>query len=182
MIESEYGRQLGRALAQKAVIKSGNRYFPLSFAAPLAQAPETTIRDWIKKKTTFDGKSIKTHISGSNGLYISEESTEMMAHRFVKWRSGKPAGPAGPVTIGETDDQSGYIGLTDAARTIAVGHNTLWRWATTEEGKAPTDQPLDVIKCPASDQFYISERNVSDLKKVIPRSGLSRGPRPQLAP
>jgi len=176
MIEDDHALQLGRSLAQKTVTQGGIRYFPLSFAAPLAQAPETTLRDWINKKTKFAGRTIQTHTSPTNGLYVSEESVNRMAHRFIKWPSQEPAGR---VTIGETDDQSGYVGLTDAARTIGVERHTMWRWAT--RGTAPTNEPLDVIKCPASDQFYISEKDVSDLKNRIPRAGLRRGPRAQLA-
>jgi len=174
---AEYALQLGRRLAQKIFTEGGTRYFPLPLAAPLAQAPETTIRDWIKKRKKFDGKLIKTHVSG-DGLYIAEDSIERMAHRFIKWRKGKPSGPAGPVTIGETGDQTGYIGLTDAARIIGVERHTIWRWTT--KGTAPTKRPFDVIKCPASDQFYIGEKDLSDLKNLVPRTGLRRGPRPQL--
>jgi hypothetical protein len=182
MIEDEYALQLGRSLAQKMVVRGGIRYFPLSFAAPLTQAPETTIRDWITKDKKFNGKPIKTYVSPSNGLYVSEDSVSRMTQRFIKWQKGKSAGPAGTVNVGETDDHSGYISLPDAARTIGVGHNTLWRWATTPEGRPPGGTPLVVIKCPASDQFYIRESDVLALKNVIPRSGLSRGPRPQTEP
>jgi HSP20 family molecular chaperone IbpA len=177
MVEDDYALQLGRILAQKAITKAGNRYFPLSLAAPLAQAPETTLRDWISKKTKFAGKTIQTHTSPTAGIYISEESVARMANRFVKWPSQQPAGR---VTLGETDNQSGYIGLTDAARMVGVERHTIWRWAT--KGTSPTEDALDVIKCPASEQFYISEKDVESLKSVVPRSGLRRGPRSQLIP
>ena len=176
MVEDDYALQLGRILAQKAITKAGNRYFPLSFAAPLAQAPETTLRDWITKKTRFAGRTIQTHTSPTAGIYISEESVNRMASRFIKWPSQQPAGR---VTIGETDDQSGYIGLTDAARLVGVERHTIWRWAT--KGTAPTEKPLDIIKCPASEQFYISEKDVMSLKGIVPRTGLRRGPRSHLA-
>jgi hypothetical protein len=179
MIEDQYASQLtqytarlGRRLVQQVFIAGGVRYFPLSLSAALAQAPETTIRDWIKKRNKFDGKVIKTHISPTKGLYVSEESVHRMAHRFMKWPSQKPAGR---VILGETSDQSGYIGLTDAARTIGVERHTIWRWTT--KGTAPTDKLLDVIKCPASDQFYIGEKDVSELKNLVPRTGLRRGRR-----
>jgi hypothetical protein len=177
MVEDDYALQLGRILAQKAITKGGNRYFPLSLAAPLAQAPETTLRDWITKKTRFAGRAIQTHTSPTAGIYISEESVNRMANRFIKWPAQQPAGR---VTIGETDDQSGYIGLTDAARMIGVERHTIWRWAT--KGTAPSDKALDVIKCPASEQFYISESDVESLKSVVPRTGLRRGPRSHLTP
>ena len=172
MVEDDYALQLGRILAQKAITKAGNRYFPLSLAAPLAQVPETTLRDWITKKTKFAGKAIQTHSSPTAGIYISEESVNRMANRFIRWPSQQPAGR---VTIGESDDQTGYIGLTDAARMIGVERHTVWRWAT--KGTAPTENALDVIKCPASEQFYISEKDVESLKNVVPRTGLRRGPR-----
>ncbi len=177
MVEDDYALQLGRILAQKAITKAGKRYFPLSLAAPLAQAPETTLRDWITKKTKFAGRTIQTHTSPTAGIYISEESVNRMANRFIKWPSQEPAGR---VTIGETDDQSGYIGLTDAARMIGVERHTIWRWAT--KGTSPTENTLDIIKCPASEQFYISEKDVESLKSVVPRSGLRRGPRSHLTP
>jgi len=177
MIEEEYGSKLGRILAQRSFIKGGIPYFPLSFAAPLAQVPETTLRDWIKKKTKIGGRAIHTHTSPANGIYISEESVTRIANRFIKWPSQEPAGA---VTIGETDDQTGYIGLTDAAQTLRIERHTLWRWAT--KGTAPTEKPLHIIKCPASEQFYISEKDVTHLADLVPRSGLQRGPRPQPHP
>jgi len=177
MVEDDYALQLGRILAQKAITKAGHRYFPLSLAAPLAQAPETTLRDWITKKTKFAGKTIQTHTSPTAGIYISEESVNRMANRFIKWPSQEPASR---VTLGETDDHSGYIALTDAARMVGVERHTIWRWAT--KGTSPTENALDVIKCPASEQFYISEKDVESLKGVVPRSGLRRGPRSQPTP
>jgi hypothetical protein len=54
----------------------------------------------------------------------------------------------------------------------------MWLWAS-HPGKAPTGKVLDVIKCTASDYFYIREKDAHDLKKLIPRSGLHRGRRPQ---
>ena len=56
----------------------------------------------------------------------------------------------------------------------------MYLWAT-QEGKAPTDKPLDVIQDPISEHFFIREKDVYDLKAVVPRSGLPRGRRPQLA-
>lgn len=172
---SYYAQELGRRLAQKSSTSRGVPYFPLALAAPLAQAPETTIRDWIKKKKKFGGKLIKTRVS-SIGISVSEDSIERMAHRFIKWPSQEPAGA---VTIGETDDQSGYIGFSDAARILGVERHTIWRWTTKKT--APIDRPFDVIKDPAADQFYIAEKDVAQLQEHVPRSGLRRGPRPQVA-
>jgi len=62
------------------------------------------------------------------------------------------------VTIGETDDGSGYIGIAHAARNLRMDHHTLYNWIM--EGTAPTDKPLDVIKCTATDMLYIRERDV----------------------
>ncbi len=157
----------------KSFTHNGVRYFPLAVAAPVAQAPVSTLRDWMKKKTKFDGRPLQTYYFAPADLYmISAESIERAANRFIKWPSEEPAGP---VTLGETPDQSGYIRLTDAAHTLGIGHHTIWRWTT--KGTAPTDEPLDVIKDPASDQLYIRQRDVSALKKLIPREGLRAGRR-----
>jgi hypothetical protein len=158
----------------KSFIQDGVRYFPLSAAATAAQAPRSTLLEWIKKGTKFNGRPLQTyHFAPANRYFLSEESIIRAANRFIRWPSQQPAGP---VTIGDTDDQHGYVGLTDAARSIGVDHRTVWLWAT--QGKAPTDEQPSVIKCPASDQYYIHERDVSRLKKLIPRAGLKRGRRP----
>ena len=170
---SNYARQLGKRLRQATSIKNGVRFFPLALAAPLAQAPETTIRDWIRKRKKFGGKLIKTSRS-LKGLSISEESINRVAHRFIQWPS---QAPVGAVTIGETEDGSGYIPFTEAARMIGVERHTIWRWMKNE--KAPIDRPVNVIRCPAANQFYISEKDVAELKTRIPQSGLPRGPRPR---
>lgn len=179
-IEPSETKTQGRTMreqADRAFVQDGITFFPLSAAAPVAQAPASTLLDWIKKKTQFNGRPLQGyHFAPANRYFLSEESIERAANRFVKWPSEEPAGP---VTIGETKDECGYIGLTDAARTVGVDHHTMWRWAT--KGTAPTDEPIQVIKCPASDQYYVREKDVSRLKKLVPRSGLRRGRRPQLA-
>jgi len=159
----------------KSFIQDGVRYFPLSAAAPVVQAPAPSILHWIKNQTKFSGRPLKSfYFAPGNQYLISEESIERAANRFIKWPSEEPAGP---VTLGEKRDQSGYIGLTDAARTLGVDHHTIWRWTT--KGTAPTDRPLDVIKDPASDQLYIRQKDLGALKKLVPRSGLRPGRRPQ---
>ena len=161
----------------RIITKQGGRYFPISLAADFAQAPRTTLLNWIKAKVKFQGRPLQIYNSPTaRKAYLTEESVQRVANRFIKWPSKKSAGP---VTIGETDDQSGYLGLPDAARTIGVDPHTMWLWAT--HGKAPTDKPLDVIKCTAPDQFYIREKDVSALKAFVPRSGLRRGRRPQVS-
>lgn len=162
----------------RILTKDGVRYYPLSLAAPLAQVARSTLVHWIKKGAKFNGRPLHLYDSPTAGkLYLTEESIQRLAHRFIKWPSKEPAGR---VTLAETDDQTGYIGLTDAARTIGVDHHTMWRWAT--KGTAPTNKPLDVIKCPAADQLYIREKDLSALKKLVPRSGLHAGRRPHLEP
>ena len=164
----------------KSFVQDGIRYYPLSIAAPVVQAPPSTLLDWIKKETRINGKPLLGfYFAPANRHFISEESIERAAKRFIKWPSEEPAGP---VTLGEKRDQTGYIHLTEAARTIGVHHHTLWRWTTKET--RPTDKPLDVIKDPASDQLYIRQKDVSALKKLIPRGGLRAGRRspPALLP
>src|SRR6185437_12299758 len=108
----------------KSFIQDGVRYFPLSSAAPLAQAPRSTLLHWIKKGAKFDGQPLQTfYFAPANRYYISEDSIHRAANRFVKWPSQEPAGP---VTLGETRDQSGYIGIGEAARTLGVDHRTIW--------------------------------------------------------
>lgn len=163
----------GVMLEDGSFVQNGVRYFPLSAAAPRVQAPPSTILHWIQKGTKFEGRPLDSyHFAPANRYYLSEESIGRAANRFIQWPSQKPVGP---VTVGNTDNESGYIRLQEAAQTIRVDHHTMWRWAT--RGTAPTDQPLDVIKCPATDQFYIREADVSKLKKLVPRSGLRAGRR-----
>jgi hypothetical protein len=157
----------------RVITKHGSRYLPVSLAAQQANVARTTLVDWIKAKAKFQGRALQTYHSPTmRKLYLSEESVQRVANRFVKWPSNEPAGP---VALGETRDKSGYIGIAKAARSIGVDHHTMWLW--TAHGTAPTDKSLDVIKCSASDQFYIREKDISQLKKLVPPSGLRRGPR-----
>ncbi len=174
--KSSYG---GKMVEDDRIItKKGVRYFPLSLAAQVAQAPRQTLLNWIKNKTKFEGRPLQSYNSPTaKKFYVSEESVQRMAKRFVKWPSNKPAGR---VTIGETDDQTGFLGLPDAARILGVSPRTMWLWAS--QGKAPTHEPPDIIKCTTSDHFYIRESDVSALRTLVPRSGLPRGRRTQLAP
>jgi hypothetical protein len=146
-------------------------------AAEHAQVPRTTLLNWIKAKKVFQGRELQTYNSATaHKLFLSEESVDRVANRFIRWPSQEPAGA---VHIGETKDQTGYIGIAKAARSIGVDHHTMWLW--TDPKKAPTDKPLDIIKCTASEQFYIRQKDVSALKTKIPRAGLRRGRRPQIA-
>jgi hypothetical protein len=162
----------------RIITKGGVRYFPLSLAAQVAQAPRTTLLSWINARVEFQGRPLQTYNSPTaRKSFLDEESVRRVANRFVKWPSMEPAGT---VSIGQRNDQSGYIGISKAARTLGVDHHTVWLW--TKNKTAPATKLLDVIKCTASDQFYIREKDVSQLKELIPRSGLRRGRRPQRAP
>jgi hypothetical protein len=173
--------QVGSKVARdkRIITREGTKWVPLSLAAWLAQTSETTLRSWIEKPTTkFDGKPIQAYVStATSETYISHESLERMAKRFVKWPSGEPAGT---ITVGETQDESGYLGLPDAARIVGVSSRTMWLWAT--QGKAPTDQPLAIVKCLTSDHLYISEGDVHRLQKLERPTGLKRGPKPRKSP
>jgi hypothetical protein len=161
------------------LFRGGHAYRPLSAAATEARTHRTTLLNWIKNKTLFAGKPLESyHFTPANRYYVSEESIQRAANRYIKWWNGKPAGTAGPVIIGKTRDKTGYIGITKAAQTIGVDHHTMWLW--TAHGTAPTDKPLEVIKDLASEQFYIREKDIAQLRKLIPRSGLKRGRRPQV--
>lgn len=171
----------GAAMVQqdeKIFVKDNVRYRPLPLAAQLAQAPRQTLLNWIKNKTEFAGRPLQTYyLAPVDRFFVSEESIQRMANRFIKWPSQEPAGP---VTIGDTNDLSGFLGTSEAARMIRVSPRTMWLWAS--QGKAPSDKPLDIIKCTTSDRFYIRERDIRELKKLIPRGGLQRGRRPQPTP
>jgi hypothetical protein len=177
--ENHIERQM-REQAKKSFVHDGVRYWPLSFAAPLAQVHRTTLLHWIKNKIEVAGKPIQSYyFAPSDQYFISDESIKRAADRFIKWQDGKPAGPAGPAILGETKDKSGYIGLPEARGILGISNRTMYLWAT--RGKAPTDSPLDIIKDPVSDHLYIREKDVYELKKLVPRSGLQRGRRPQPA-
>lgn len=159
------------------LVKDRVPYRPLSFAASQAKTHRTTLLHWIKNKTKVGGQPLRSYYFAPLDTYfISEESIQRAANRFIKWPFNEPAGP---VTLGETDDRSGYIGLPNARKILGISNRTMYLWAT--QGKAPTDKPLDVIKDPISEHFYIREKDVYDLKKLIPKRGLHRGRRPQLA-
>jgi len=171
---------VGTTMAEddRVITKGGARYYPVSLAAQVAQVPRQTLHNWIKNKTKFDGQSLQIYNSPTAGkFFLSEESVQRMSNRFVKWPSNQPAGR---VTIGKTDDQTGFLGLPDAARIIGISPRTMWLWAT-QKGKAPMEKPPHVIKCTTSDHFYIRESDVFALKGLVPRSGLPRGPRTQPA-
>jgi hypothetical protein len=119
------------------------------------------MRRWIKNAVAFNGAPLRCYVSPLTGeLYMSEPSVEQLEKRFIKWPSKEPAGP---VTIGETRDASGYLVLSDAAKLIGVSSLTLWGWASKD--KAPTNirEPLDLVKCSLSDQFYLREKQAREL-------------------
>jgi hypothetical protein len=153
--------------------KQGIRYFPIGLAAEVGQVPRTTLNSWISAKVKFQGRALETYDSPTaRKTFLTEDSVQRLAQRFVQLPSKKPAGV---VVLGETKEGDGYIGIATAARTLGVDHHTMWLWTT--QGKTPTDEPLDVIKCAASDMVYIKEKDIVRLKNIVPRSGLRRGPR-----
>lgn len=161
----------------KVLVQDGVRYRPLSLAAQLAQAPRQTLLNWIKNKTEFSGRQLQSYyLAPVDRYFVSEESIQRIADRFVKWPSQQKAGH---ITLGETKDKNGFLTMTEAARIIGVSPRTMWLWASQD--KAPTDKPMDIIKCTTSDHFYIREKDVYELKKLVPRSGLQRGRRSQIA-
>ena len=155
----------------RILTKNGKRYFPVSYAADLAQVPRTTLQSWISADVTVQGRKLDTyHSTTTRRSYLTEDSVERVAHRFVKWPSKQPAGT---VRIGETKDSSGYISLSKAAKAINVDNHTIWLWVT--QNKAPISRPLDAIRCAISEQFYISQKDVSELRNLPERPGLRRG-------
>jgi hypothetical protein len=161
------------------LVKGGIPHRAVSEAAPQARAHRTTILRWLRDKTKFEGRPLQSYyFAPAHTYFISEESIQRLANRFLKWPSGDSTGA---VTLGETKDKNGFIGMSEAADIVGVSRRTMWLWVS--QGKAPTSKPLDVIQCPASDHFYIREKDAYELKKLVPRSGLQRGRRPpQLVP
>jgi hypothetical protein len=158
----------------KSFVHEGTRYYPIDVAARIIQAPRTTLADWIKRQTLFAGQPLQVlYFEPANRYFISELSIQRAAQRFVKWPS---LWNAGVVQLGPTDDKRGYIPLPKAAREIGISTHTMWLWAT--QGKAPDKNIPDVIKCPATEQYYIRESEVTRLKQFVPESGLRPGPRP----
>jgi hypothetical protein len=69
----------------RIITKAQVRYYPLSLAAQLAQAPPQTLLSWIRNKTKFDGEILQTYDSPTAGkIYLSEKSIGRVANRFVK--------------------------------------------------------------------------------------------------
>lgn len=163
---------------KRIITKEGTNYVPLFLAAWMAQTSEQTLRNWIDKGVKFNRRPIQTYISpATSEIYISEPSLRSVAERFVKWPSKEPAGA---VTLGETEDQTGFLGLPDAARMVGKSKRTMWLWAT--QGKAPTAKPLDVIQCTVSDHFYIRQKDIAHLQTLERPTGLKPGPKPRNSP
>jgi hypothetical protein len=159
------------------LVKGGVAFRPLSVAASEAQIHRTTLLHWVKKETKVAGEPLQSYyFAPLDAYFVSQESIQRAANRFIRLPTREPAGP---VTLGETDDQSGYLSLSEAQSILGVSKRTMYLWAT-QQGKAPTEKDVDVIQCTGSEHFYIRERDVYDLKKLIPKRGLHRGPRPQL--
>lgn len=164
--------------SEEEFIKDGVRYQPLTLAAQAAQAPRQTVLNWIKSGTKFEGKPLQSYyLSFVDRYFVAEESIQRMARRFIEWPSTKPVQG---IYIGKGKDQSGFISTPEAARILEVSPRTVWLWAS--QGKAPTTQAIDVVRCTTSDRFYIREKHVYQLKKLLPKSGLRRGPRAQASP
>jgi hypothetical protein len=145
------------------IVADGVRYMPIQLAACVAQTSDATLRRWIEKAVSFDGKAIASHVSEvTRQLYVSEESVKRLENRFLKWPAKKPAGA---VTIGETADKTGYIPVPDVARLVGVSTVSVWGWAN--KGEVTTShQHLDVIRCPISDQLYLRERDAFELAEA----------------
>lgn len=158
---------------KRVITRDGVKFVPLSLAASLAQISETTLRSWISNPPIRGRDPIRTHVSTiSSDVYVSRESVIKLAERFVRWPSEEPSGS---VTLGETDDESGYFTLPVAANIIGVSSRTLWRWTT--RGKAPTDKPLDIIKCTLTDYFYIRQADITYLRSIAPTPAHRPGPK-----
>jgi hypothetical protein len=157
---------------KKIITLKGVRYIPISLVAWIAQTTSQSIRRWIEKGVKFEGHALQTYTSpATKEFYLSEQSVQGMVNRFIKWPSRKPAGQ---VTIGESDDQTGFLAVPDAARIVGISRITLWFWAN--KGMAPfLEKPLDIIKCPISDLLYVRQSDVIELSNLGRRGAFKRG-------
>jgi hypothetical protein len=177
-LHTEQGSAIMAGQDDRIITKDGVRYYPVSLAAQVVQAPRQTLLNWIKNNMLFDGEPLQTYDSPTAGkLFVNEESLKRVSNRFVRWPSNEPAGN---VTIGHTPDQSGFLGMSAAAKIVGVTPRTMWVWVS--QGAAPIEKPLDVIRCKTSNYFYVREKDISLIKSLIPPSGLHRGRRTQPTP
>lgn len=157
------------------LVQNGVQYMPLSDAARLAGVQRETLLSWMKNEVKFDGEPIDAvYFKPTGNHFVSMKSVERIANRFIRWPSKEPAGI---VIIGETDDQTGYLPTSDAARIIRMADPTLRAWVRLN--KTPLDKPLNVIKCTTSGYFYIHHKDVLRLAKHVKEHGVPRGPRRQ---
>jgi hypothetical protein len=157
------------------ISKEGVSFYPLSMAAWQCQAAESTLKSWIDKGVKFNRRSIETYESSISGdLYISEISVKNIAGRFQLWPSGKPAGT---ITLGETDDDSGYISFPDAARMVGVSKRTLTIWVSKHN--STSTQPYHVVRDPISDRLYILHSDIFYLKNAARPVSEKPGPKPK---
>jgi hypothetical protein len=157
----------------RIITKEGQRYLPIVLAASLAQTPRQTLLDWIKAGLELGGERIETYKSDTaRKLFVREDSVQRIANRFVWWPSNEPAGR---IRLGQTDDKSGFVSLSEASRILRVSKRTARLWLL--EGKAPSGQPEQIAKCTATDHFYIRESEVLAIKPLVPRRGLRPGRR-----
>lgn len=160
------------------LIIGGVKYQPLSRAAKQAQVPRQTLLNWIKNDKLFGGQVLQScYLPQVGQFFLSEDSIQLVSHRFVKWPSRESPDP---LQISPAADLTSYVSTTEAARTLGVSSRTAWLWASHGLGFANT--MLDVIKCTTSDRLYIHKNSVAEMKKLIPRSGLSRGRPPESKP
>lgn len=174
--QSSYGTEMLED--DRIIVKDGVRYFPLSLAAEVAQVPRTTLVDWINEKMKFQGRALDVyHSPTARKTFLDEESVHRVARRFINWPSKENAGR---VVLGQTDDQTGYIGIAKAAKAIGIDHHTIWLWI--KRHNSPTQAPLNIIRCSASEQYYIHEKDISEIKKHITGLKASRRRRLQRTP
>ncbi|MBL8227340.1 MAG: hypothetical protein JNL98_02640 [Bryobacterales bacterium] len=155
--------------AKRIITVEGHRFYPVTLAAECAQVTEARMKLWVQRAVAFDGAKIKSYESPiTRDLYIEEDSVNRLAKRFVKVPNGEHAAD---VVIGATDDQSGYIHVSEAARLVGIKQPAFWKWAS--RGEVPSLQKsLSIVKCPISDHMYVLEREVHELASIRKTVGL----------
>ncbi len=157
------------------LIRNGKPYMPLPDAVRHTGVQRETLLNWMKNLVEFDGEPIDAiYFKPTGNHFISKASVERIAKRFIRWPSNEPASN---IRLGQTEQNTGYLSTSDAARMIGIPDITLRKWV--RQGGAPLNKPLDVVKDTASGYFYIQQESVLQLAKHIKEFGLARGRRAQ---
>jgi hypothetical protein len=169
-------------VSSRIVNINNEKFFPVEIAAIRAQVREITMAKWLRSAITFNGKPIRSMQTLTHKrLHIAEESLLALETRFIKVPSGEAAGR---VSLGTTDNDTGYISIGHAAEHLPISRFKLNRWAADGCGGPNKEIKLDVIRDPISEHYYIAEKSLATLSASLNVTAASRdtAPTPQSNP